>query len=213
MKSAKGLWGAKWTENPWLAKMLLRSETPYPVQSPRYTMNSYPRGAALIISNKRFENDHRERPGTEQDCRKLKLLYEELGFHVSVKEDLKRYEILRECQIFARDPILAKVDCMVLALLSHGTADNVIRYTSYRDTERGSWFIQEFVDVFYEHADEEHVMDMLTEINKRVSKRNYKDNSSEDSCVQIPCPATSLTKKWYMNPPPFATSFRRTIYY
>lgn len=54
-------------------------------------MNSYPRGAALIISNKRFENDHRERPGTEQDCRKLKLLYEELGFHVSVKEDLKRY--------------------------------------------------------------------------------------------------------------------------
>lgn len=129
-------------------------ETSYPVQSPvnesrsysveldsmsskyslqsieqRYTMNSYPRGAALIISNKRFENDHRERPGTEQDCRKLKLLYEELGFHVSVKEDLKRYEILRECQIFARDPILAKVDCMVLALLSHGTADNVISGT------------------------------------------------------------------------------------
>lgn len=38
-------------------------------------------------------------------------------------------EILRECQIFARDPILAKVDCMVLALLSHGTADNVISGT------------------------------------------------------------------------------------
>lgn len=38
-------------------------------------------------------------------------------------------EILRECQTFARDPILAKVDCMVLALLSHGTADNVISGT------------------------------------------------------------------------------------
>lgn len=36
---------------------------------------------------------------------------------------------MRECQIFARDPILAKVDCMVLALLSHGTADNVISGT------------------------------------------------------------------------------------
>lgn len=40
----------------------------------------------------------------------------------------------------------------------------LLGYTSYRDTERGSWFIQEFVDVFYEHADEEHVMDMLTEV-------------------------------------------------
>lgn len=36
---------------------------------------------------------------------------------------------MRECQTFARDPILAKVDCMVLALLSHGTADNVISGT------------------------------------------------------------------------------------
>lgn len=47
----------------------------------------------------------------------------------------------------------------------------LLGYTSYRDTERGSWFIQEFVDVFYEHADEEHVMDMLTEVRTYQSSQ------------------------------------------
>nr|XP_034337084.1 caspase-3-like [Crassostrea gigas] len=270
-------------------------ETSYPVQSPvnesrsysveldsmsskyslqsieqRYTMDSDPRGAVLIINNRRFANNHKERLGTEQDCRNLKLLFEELGFHVYVKEDLRSFEILRDCKDFAKDPILAKVDCMVLAVLSHGTADNVIcgadakminvmdeicpifsplrcpylsgkpkmyifnacrgdsfylpnevggyrsqvlenqdilfcystfpGYASYRDPDRGSWFVQEFVEVFREQANEEHVIDMLTEVNKRVSQKNHTDNSLEASCVQIPCPATSLTKKWYLNP-------------
>lgn len=48
---------------------------------------------------------------------------------------------------------------------------SLLGYTSYRDTERGSWFIQEFVDVFYEHADEEHVMDMLTEVRTYQSSQ------------------------------------------
>lgn len=254
----------------------------------RYTMDSKPRGAVFIINNKKFMNDHHERSGTEQDCMKLKLLFEKLGFRVCVKEDLKRHEILRECQAFARQPILANVDSMVLAVLSHGTADNMISgtdggeihvineicpifsakncpslsrkpkmyifnacrgnktghsilnlsqsiqrdelqkdglnvagesqvldtqdillcystfpgYTSYRDTEKGSWFIQEFVEVFQEQADGEHVLDMLTEINNRVGQRKHKDDSSEATCVQMPFPASSLTKKWFLNPPP-----------
>lgn len=83
-------------ENQSYSEELESMSSKYSLQSieQRYTMNSNPRGAALIISNRRFENDHRERPGTEQDWRKLKLLYEELGFHVSVKEDLKRYKKL-----------------------------------------------------------------------------------------------------------------------
>lgn len=54
-------------------------------------MDSKPRGAVFIINNKQFMNDHHERPGTEQDCMKLKLLFEKLGFVVCVKEDLKRH--------------------------------------------------------------------------------------------------------------------------
>lgn len=41
---------------------------------------------------------------------------------------------------------------------------SLLGYTSYRDTEKGSWFIQEFVEVFHEQANEEHVMDMLAEV-------------------------------------------------
>lgn len=54
-------------------------------------MDSKPRGAVFIINNKQFMNDHHERSGTEQDCMKLKLLFEKLGFVVCVKEDLKRH--------------------------------------------------------------------------------------------------------------------------
>lgn len=54
-------------------------------------MDSDPRGAVLIINNRRFANNHKERLGTEQDCRNLKLLFEELGFQVYVKEDLKSF--------------------------------------------------------------------------------------------------------------------------
>lgn len=39
---------------------------------------------------------------------------------------------MRECQAFARQPILADVDSMVLAVLSHGTADSVICGTDGR---------------------------------------------------------------------------------
>lgn len=45
-----------------------------------------------------------------------------------------------------------------------------------------SWFIQEFVDVFYEHADEEHVMDMLTEVRTYQSSQ-YLDYKIGD-CFQ-----------------------------
>lgn len=41
-------------------------------------------------------------------------------------------------------------------------------YASYRDPDRGSWFVQEFVEVFQEQANEEHVMDMLTEVRTYV---------------------------------------------
>lgn len=275
--------------------------TSYSMQSTekRYTMDSKPRGAVLIINNKNFRINNEERQGTERDCGNLKRLFEEFGFVVSVKEDSTRSEILAQCRAFARDPILAKVDCMVLAVLSHGKADSLIcgvdgevinvmdeivpmfspkrcpplsgkpkmyifnacrgeknghsipnlsqsitlqidklqrdgpndareyssrvvdnqdiilcystfpGYSSYRDPQRGSWYIQEFVEVFRELAHEEHVMDMLTEVNKRVSQKNHKDDSSETTCVQIPCPATTLTKKWFMNPPlSGATSLR-----
>lgn len=44
----------------------------------------------------------------------------------------------------------------------------MLGYASYRDPEKGSWFVQEFVEVFREQAYDEHVMDMLTEVRTYV---------------------------------------------
>ncbi|XP_061163123.1 caspase-2-like [Saccostrea echinata] len=263
-----------------------------------YVMESDPRGIVLIINNKDFGKNHKDRTGTEHDCQKLKDLFKSLSFKVVVKDNLTVEKMVREFQVFANRTDLENTDCMVLAVLSHGTSDNIIcgvdgrgidvydifhffsakgcpmmrgkpkmfifnacrgdksgesieinntlkvsstvqtdklqkdgpnaestdrqildmqdlllcfstfpGYSSYRDTNEGSWFIQEFVSVFEEQAHSEHVMDMLTDINRRVSQKKHHENASE-TCVQMPFPSTSMTKKWFINPPQNgATSF------
>ncbi|KAK3104537.1 hypothetical protein FSP39_004519 [Pinctada imbricata] len=68
-------------------------------------------------------------------------------------------------------------------------------HVAYRNTADGSWFIQDLVKVFTEHWHEEHILDLLTQVNQAVSKREDED------FAQIPFPSSSLTKKWYLNPP------------
>lgn len=257
-----------------------------------YIMESTPRGVVLIINNKDFERNQTERAGTEHDCKKLKDLFESLSFKVIVKENLTSGNMLKEFHTFANHSDLENADCLVLAVLSHGTGENYIcgvdgrgihvmdiltkifsakkcpkmrgkpkmfifnacrgdkngesieientlnlsstiqrdelqrdgpnsvstdrqvldtqdlllcfstfpGYSSYRDTNEGSWFIQEFVSVFEEQAHSEHVMDMLTEINRKVSQKKHRESMSE-TCVQMPFPSSSLTKKWFINPP------------
>nr|XP_022343163.1 caspase-2-like [Crassostrea virginica] len=257
-----------------------------------YKMDSDPRGVVLIINNSKFEKDYGERQGTEHDCRKLKELFEGFKFKVFVKENLRAIEMMREFHEFSKNPWLEKVDCMVLAVLSHGQKDvicgidgggidvlqkivpifsskecpslagkpkmyicNACRggkngqaleircsqsiqrdelqrdgpnsfsenkiqiqetrdillcfstfpgYASYRDPDQGTWFIQEFVNVFAEQAHDEHVLDMMTAINKRVSQKQHRDHIDEAAWVQMPFPASSLIEKWFLNPPPLA---------
>ncbi|XP_062600448.1 non-catalytic caspase homolog csp-3-like [Saccostrea cucullata] len=88
--------------------------------------------------------------------------------------------------------IKPQVNDMQDILLSSSTFPG---YASYRDTVEGSWFIQELVGVFREQSDTEHVMDMLTEVNHRVSQKHT------EMCAQMPFPSNSLTKRWYLNPP------------
>lgn len=72
-------------------------------------------------------------------------------------------------------------------------------YVSYRDEEHGSWYIENLVDVFREKASAEHVMDMLTMVNRRVAER------SELGLNQTPAPTTTLRYKWYLNEPQSTT--------
>eukprot|EP00731_Ephydatia_muelleri_P014377 Em0008g97a len=70
-------------------------------------------------------------------------------------------------------------------------------YYSWRNGMYGSWFVKAFCDVMNEQAKEEHLMDMLIEVNRRVAV-DFK--SSDGSYKQIPGPVCLLTRKLYFRP-------------
>ncbi|XP_063409571.1 caspase-6-like [Mytilus trossulus] len=69
-------------------------------------------------------------------------------------------------------------------------------YVSFRDEEQGSWFIQCLEEVFRESASEEHVMDMLTQVNDKVAAMS----ETMMGYNQTPAPSTTLRYKWFLNP-------------
>ena len=67
-----------------------------------------------------------------------------------------------------------------------------IGYSSYRDTEDGSWYIQELVKIFKKYYTREHLMDLMLRVNFAVSRK-----SCADRLKQIPSEECRLTKKCY----------------
>ena len=60
----------------------------------------------------------------------------------------------------------------------------------------GSWFIKAFCDTMREQASREHLMDIMTEVNRRVAE----EFQSKHRNKQIPAPVTMLTRKLYFRP-------------
>lgn len=58
---------------------------------------------------------------------------------------------------FTLSSILIYVDIVFISFVWTG-------YVSYRDEEQGSWFIQDLVSTFQEHAHHMTILDMLTEV-------------------------------------------------
>lgn len=67
-----------------------------------------------------------------------------------------------------------------------------IGYSSFRDKERGSWYIQDLVQIFKKYAKKEHLMDLMIRVNHAVSHK-----VSPDGCKQVPSEECRLTKKYY----------------
>ena len=63
-------------------------------------------------------------------------------------------------------------------------------HQSYRQPSVGSWFISTVFEVFREHAEKEHIMDMMLRVNNQVA--SY---FSRDGLKQIPCQVSMLTKR------------------
>lgn len=68
-------------------------------------------------------------------------------------------------------------------------------HESYRQRLLGSWFISSVVSVFKEYAEQEHLMDMMIRVNKRVA-----DFFSKEGLKQMPCQVCMLTRKVFFDP-------------
>ncbi|XP_065185519.1 caspase-3-like isoform X1 [Sycon ciliatum] len=66
-------------------------------------------------------------------------------------------------------------------------------YVSWRNSERGSWFIQALVKVLNERAKKEHLMDMLIMVNHLVAT----EFQSKGRQKQMPAPVSQLRKKLF----------------
>ena len=74
-------------------------------------------------------------------------------------------------------------------------------YYSWRNSVRGSWFVQAIVSVFRENATTMDVLRMMTRVNAEVAKQ--KSNTNEyfsDNKKQIPSIITQLRKELYFFP-------------
>jgi hypothetical protein len=79
-------------------------------------------------------------------------------------------------------------------LLAYATVPG---FVSWRNSERGSWFIQALSEVFLANAHKEDVLSMMTMVNNKVA-RAFESSSGRNK--QIPAPVTMLRKKLFFNP-------------
>ncbi|XP_074654159.1 caspase-3-like [Tubulanus polymorphus] len=69
-------------------------------------------------------------------------------------------------------------------------------YVSWRNKEKGSWYIQALCEVFSSHAHDEHALDLLTKVNQKVAD----SFTTETGEKMTPNPTYTLQKKWYFKP-------------
>ena len=90
-----------------------------------YKMTSNPRGMALIIDNEDFENlPPRRGSHIDSDC--LAKLYQQLGFWVVIKKNLRKLSLEFELFSFATDNVHHQLDMAIITVLSHGENGSII---------------------------------------------------------------------------------------
>ena len=69
-------------------------------------------------------------------------------------------------------------------------------YTSMRDHEKGTWFIQSLVEVFMNHARDHELIDLLRMTSERLSGFKSEDGEKQTCNIEM----RHLYKKIYFNP-------------
>ncbi|EGT37170.1 hypothetical protein CAEBREN_04952 [Caenorhabditis brenneri] len=73
------------------------------------------------------------------------------------------------------------------------------QYVSWRNSARGSWFIQAVCEVFSLHAKDMDVVELLTEVNKKVAT-GFQTSQGANILKQMPEMTSRLLKKFYFWP-------------
>jgi len=108
-----------------------------------YHMQSKPRGYALIIDNEDFEHPmFIKRTGSMVDANNLDILFEELGFKVTLRRNLQYRTMMDEITKFSRKPELANGDMLIVCIMSHGQ-NGRIAGSDGRELET-AWVIRQF---------------------------------------------------------------------
>ena len=86
-----------------------------------YPMFADPRGHALIINNEAFVNDiYTYRSGSTIDANNLDLLFEQLGFKVTVQNNRTYQDMREDINTFAQKKAHSNAQMAIIVLLSHG---------------------------------------------------------------------------------------------
>ena len=103
------------------------------VQQHRYDMDKNPRGLCLILNNVKFNNKDLNRPGAVIDKDRLQLLFNNLLFEVTIKEDLTSQELVDAAIEFgAKDH--ENYNAFVFIVMSHGGDGDCILGVDGRET-------------------------------------------------------------------------------
>ncbi|XP_044178990.1 uncharacterized protein LOC114974816 [Acropora millepora] len=71
-------------------------------------------------------------------------------------------------------------------------------YVSFRSPTFGAFFIQELVEVIEKYHGSHHLLDMLTEVTRRVIDHQNREFDPARDRVQVPAPTHTLTKLLYL---------------
>lgn len=78
-------------------------------------------------------------------------------------------------------------------LLAYSTVPG---FVSWRNSEKGSWFVQALCEIFMTYAGQEDVVRMLIRVNGKVAR----EFQSYEQKKQVPSPVVRLTKLVYFFP-------------
>ncbi|XP_045139398.1 putative ankyrin repeat protein RF_0381 isoform X2 [Portunus trituberculatus] len=108
-----------------------------------YKVTSPPRGKVLVFNYENFEKKEDYRKGAVWDSKKVEKLFAKMGYQVNSYHNKKYQETIDILNSFRRSEEMAKVDCIVVCVLSHG-----IRHDTFMTSDNRLMTVDEIHSYF-----------------------------------------------------------------